>query len=44
MHPPELHRWDVSQEEAVEIQKRLRSPTASLDPMAERRKAICGRS
>jgi len=25
MRQPELHRWDVSQEEAVEIQKRLRS-------------------
>ena len=25
MRPLELHRWDVSQEEAVEIQKRLRS-------------------
>ena len=25
MHHPELHRWDVSQEEAVEIQQRLRS-------------------
>ena len=33
MHPPELHRWDVSQEEAVEIQKRLRS---QLDLQNER--------
>ena len=25
MHPSKLHRWDVSPEEAIEIQKRLRS-------------------
>ncbi|HEV8717260.1 MAG TPA: deoxyribonuclease V [Candidatus Binatia bacterium] len=32
MRHPELHRWDVSQEEAVEIQKRLR---AQLDLQSE---------
>ena len=41
MHPAELHRWDVSQEEAVEIQKRLQS-RLDLQSEPERIETVAG--